>query len=170
MAMTIVEAGRTVIGGVDTHLDVHVAAALDPIGGVLGVESFLANPQGYKAMLEWMGAFGTVSQVGVEGTGAYGAGVAGRSRAGRASRSSRSTARTARPGGPRASRTRLTPSRRPGPCSVVEPPVHPSPATARWKPSGRCLWPSARLAKGDCGLSTRCASSATPPPISSVAA
>jgi len=27
MAMTIVEAGRTVIGGVDTHLDVHVAAA-----------------------------------------------------------------------------------------------------------------------------------------------
>src|ERR1017187_4680940 len=74
MAMTIVEAGRTVIGGVDTHLDVHVAAALDPIGGVLGVESFVASPRGYKAMLEWMGAFGTVSQVGGEGTGAYGAG------------------------------------------------------------------------------------------------
>ena len=73
--MTIVEAGRTVVGGVDTHLDVHVAAALDPIGGVLGVESFLAAPQGYKAMLEWMGAFGTVSKVGVEGTGAYGAGL-----------------------------------------------------------------------------------------------
>ena len=67
--MTIVEAGRTVIGGVDTHLDVHVAAALDPIGGVLGVESFDATPQGYKAMFEWMGAFGTVSKVGVEGTG-----------------------------------------------------------------------------------------------------
>ena len=32
MAMTIVEADRTIIGGVDTHLDVHVAAALDPIG------------------------------------------------------------------------------------------------------------------------------------------
>ena len=73
--MTIVEAGRTVIGGVDTHLDVHVAAALDPIGGVLGVESFVASPQGYTAMLEWMGAFGTVSKVGVEGTGAYGAGL-----------------------------------------------------------------------------------------------
>jgi len=73
--MTIVEAGRTVIGGVDTHLDVHVAAALDPIGGLLGVESFVAAPQGYKAMLEWMGAFGTVSKVGVEGTGAYGAGL-----------------------------------------------------------------------------------------------
>jgi transposase len=75
MAMIMVEAGRTVIGGVDTHLDVHVAAALDPIGGVLGVESFVANPQGFKAMLEWMGAFGTVSKVGVEGTGAYGAGL-----------------------------------------------------------------------------------------------
>ena len=74
-AMTIVEAGRTVIGGVDTHLDVHVAAALDPIGGVLGVESFDASPRGYKAMFEWMGAFGTVSKVGVEGTGAYGAGL-----------------------------------------------------------------------------------------------
>jgi len=75
MAMTIVEAGRTVIGGVDTHLDVHVAAALDPIGGVLGVESFDATPRGYQALLEWMGAFGTVTQVGVEGTGAYGAGL-----------------------------------------------------------------------------------------------
>ena len=75
MAQTIVEAGRTVIGGVDTHLDVHVAAALDPIGGVLGVESFDASPRGYKAMFEWMGAFGTVSKVGVEGTGAYGAGL-----------------------------------------------------------------------------------------------
>jgi hypothetical protein len=36
MAMTIVEADRAIIGGVDTHLDVHVAAALDPIGGLTG--------------------------------------------------------------------------------------------------------------------------------------
>jgi hypothetical protein len=42
MAMTIVET-RAITGGVDTHLDVHVAAALDAIGGVLGVESFLAE-------------------------------------------------------------------------------------------------------------------------------
>jgi len=47
MAMTIVEAARPVSGGVDTHLDVHVAAALDPIGGVLGVESFPTTPEGY---------------------------------------------------------------------------------------------------------------------------
>jgi len=74
--MTIVEADRSVIGGVDTHLDVHVAAALDPIGGLLGVESFVATPGGYRAMLEWLGEFGTVDKVGVEGTGAYGAGLA----------------------------------------------------------------------------------------------
>ena len=67
MALTIVEAGRTVVGGVDTRLDVHVAPALDPIGGVLGVESFVATPRGYAAMLEWMGGFGTLSKVGVEG-------------------------------------------------------------------------------------------------------
>jgi len=75
MAMTIVEADRTVIGGVDTHLDVHVAAALDPVGGVLGVESFAASRGGYAALLEWLSSFGTVGKVGVEGTGAYGAGL-----------------------------------------------------------------------------------------------
>ena len=36
MAMTIVEMSRPVAGGVDTHLDAHVAAALDANGGVLG--------------------------------------------------------------------------------------------------------------------------------------
>lgn len=38
MAMTIVET-RPITGGVDTHLEVHVAAALDANGGVLGIES-----------------------------------------------------------------------------------------------------------------------------------
>ena len=74
--MTIVEAPRAVIGGVDTHLDVHVAAALDPIGGVLGVESFPTTARGYRRLLEWLQSFGAVERVGVEGTGAYGAGLA----------------------------------------------------------------------------------------------
>ena len=38
--MTIVEASRIVTGGVDTHLEVHVAAALDPIGGLFGTAAF----------------------------------------------------------------------------------------------------------------------------------
>jgi transposase len=40
MALTIVEDTRAVTGGVDTHADMHVAGALDPIGGLLGVEEF----------------------------------------------------------------------------------------------------------------------------------
>jgi transposase len=75
MAMTIVEADRAVVGGVDTHRDVHVAAALDPLGGVPGVESFTASPAGYRQLWEWLSSFGTVARVGVEGTGAYGAGL-----------------------------------------------------------------------------------------------
>ena len=43
MAVTIVEAAPTVVGGVDTHLDVHVAAALDGAGALLGVELFPAT-------------------------------------------------------------------------------------------------------------------------------
>jgi transposase len=75
MALTIVET-RPVTGGVDTHADMHVAAALDPVGGVLGVREFPATPAGYTRLLAWMGEFGTVALVGIEGTGSYGAGLA----------------------------------------------------------------------------------------------
>jgi transposase len=74
--MTIVEAPPTVTGGVDTHLDVHVAAALDPLGALLGTERFATNSAGYKALLTWLESFGAVCKVGVEGTGSYGAGLA----------------------------------------------------------------------------------------------
>jgi transposase len=73
--MTIVET-RVVTGGVDTHADMHVAAALDPIGGLLGVEEFPVSPAGYGRLLGWLGGFGTVALVGIEGTGSYGAGLA----------------------------------------------------------------------------------------------
>jgi transposase len=75
MTLTIVET-RAVTGGVDTHADVHVAAALDPIGGLLGVGEFPATLAGYACLLEWLGGFGTVCLVGIEGTGSYGAGLA----------------------------------------------------------------------------------------------
>jgi transposase len=65
-----------VTGGVDTHLDVHVAAAVDANGGVLGVESFATTPAGYRELSSWLATFGTPTRVGVEGTGAYGAGLA----------------------------------------------------------------------------------------------
>ena len=72
--MTIVDS-RAITGGVDTHADSHVAAALDPIGGLLGVESFATTPDGYRQLLSWLGAFGEVDLVGIEGTGSYGAGL-----------------------------------------------------------------------------------------------
>jgi transposase len=61
---------------VDTHADTHVAAALDPIGGLLGVREFPATPAGYAGLLGWLGGFGTVALAGIEGTGSYGAGLA----------------------------------------------------------------------------------------------
>jgi transposase len=74
--MTIVEATRSVVGGIDTHGEFHVAAVLDDIGALLGAESFGASPAGYEALLSWFKSFGTVTKVGVEGTGSYGAGIA----------------------------------------------------------------------------------------------
>ncbi len=74
--MTIVESTRLITGGVDTHLEVHVAAAVDRNGGVLGVESFATTPARYRELCSWLETFGTLARVGVEGTGAYGAGLA----------------------------------------------------------------------------------------------
>jgi transposase len=73
MTMTTLPLGIT--GGVDTHLDVHVAAALDDRGALLGVESFPTTPAGYRGLLCWLRGFGALALVGVEGTGSYGAGL-----------------------------------------------------------------------------------------------
>jgi transposase len=79
MTVTIVgtrASARAITGGVDTHAEVHVAAALDPVGGLLGVAEFPAVPAGYDQLLGWLAGFGTVCLVGIEGTGSYGAGLA----------------------------------------------------------------------------------------------
>ena len=65
-----------VTGGVDTHADVHVAAAIDHNGGLLGVESFAADGAGYENLLGWLVGFGELIRIGVEGTGSYGVGLA----------------------------------------------------------------------------------------------
>ena len=66
---------RRITGGVDTHLDTHVAAALDERGAQLGVQSFPATASGYRELLGWLEGFGTLELIGVEGTGSYGAGL-----------------------------------------------------------------------------------------------
>ena len=67
--------GTQITGGVDTHLDVHVAAVLDGHGGLLGTASFATTPAGYGELADWLMSFGEVAVVGVEGTGSYGAGL-----------------------------------------------------------------------------------------------
>lgn len=66
---------RTVIGGVDTHKDTHVVAALSEQGALLGTASFRTSSAGYGQLLDWLRDFGTVTSVGIEGTGSYGAGL-----------------------------------------------------------------------------------------------
>ena len=66
----------SVTGGVDTHAGVHVAAAVDQVGRVLGTGSFPADEAGYAALAGWLAGHGELARVGVEGTGSYGAGLA----------------------------------------------------------------------------------------------
>ena len=66
----------TVVGGVDTHRDNHVAATIDSLGRLLGVATFPATGAGYDQLLDWMRSWGDLDSVGIEGTGSYGAGLA----------------------------------------------------------------------------------------------
>lgn len=65
-----------VVIGVDTHKDVHVAVALDGLGRRLDSTTIPTTTAGYRALVAWANAFGTVEAFGVEGTGSYGAGLA----------------------------------------------------------------------------------------------
>lgn len=71
----VVQQVLSVTGGVDTHADVHVAAAIDAVGRELGCREFPTTPTGYAALLAWLGSFGPLAMIGVEGTGMYGAGL-----------------------------------------------------------------------------------------------
>ena len=65
-----------IVGGVDTHKQAHVAAAVDGVGRLLGTSEFPATSRGYRDLLRWLRGHGVVSLIGVEGTGSYGAGLA----------------------------------------------------------------------------------------------
>jgi len=62
-----------VILGVDTHLDFHVAVAVDHLGRRLGDSSVPTTVQGYERLLRWAEGFGPLRCAGVEGTSSYGA-------------------------------------------------------------------------------------------------
>jgi transposase len=62
-----------IILGVDTHLDVHVAAVINHSGKLIGTRSFSVNTQGYLDLFNWASSLGVLVYAGVEGTGTYGA-------------------------------------------------------------------------------------------------
>ena len=66
---------RVVVGGIDTHKDLHVVAVIDTAETVLATHSFSTTRAGYRALVKWLRTFGEVARIGVEGTGSYGAGI-----------------------------------------------------------------------------------------------
>jgi transposase len=49
---------RRVVIGVDTHKYVHVAVALDVVGGMIGSGQFSADRVGYEQLLNWATGLG----------------------------------------------------------------------------------------------------------------
>ncbi len=64
-----------VVGGVDTHKDLHVAAAVDQNNKVFWSRYFSTTRQCYRRMLAWMTSFGALKRIGVQCTGTYGSGL-----------------------------------------------------------------------------------------------
>lgn len=71
----ITRSGHVVIG-VDTHKHLHVAAVLDPIGGILETLTIPTEAAGYRRLLDWAASFGQIIAFGIEGTGSYGTALA----------------------------------------------------------------------------------------------
>jgi transposase len=67
---------KEVVLSVDTHLDAHVAVALDGLGRHLGESKIPTTLRGYGQLLRWAQGFGVIRCAAVEGTGSYGAGLA----------------------------------------------------------------------------------------------
>lgn len=61
--------------GVDTHKEVHAAAAISGVGAHLATTTVPASSKGYGALEAWAETMGAVQAFGIEGTGSYGAGL-----------------------------------------------------------------------------------------------
>src|SRR3954463_13706991 len=67
---------RRVVIGVATHKYVHVAVALDDVGGRIDSRSFSADRVGHQQLLDWACGLGARKPIfAIEGTGSYGAGL-----------------------------------------------------------------------------------------------
>ncbi len=66
---------RRVAIGVDTHKHIHVAVALDELGGRLGELTVATDRAGAAQLERWATSHGRIIAFGIEGTASYGAGV-----------------------------------------------------------------------------------------------
>ena len=73
--MAVNEGTRRIVGGVDTHKDLHVAAVVDEQDRVIGTRSFATTRQGYRQMLTWMRSFGPLRRAQVVAVAHAGDGV-----------------------------------------------------------------------------------------------
>jgi transposase len=73
--VTPVRSGHVVIG-VDTHKHLHVAAALDTIGGTLAHLTIPNERAGFADLAAWAADQGQIVAFGIEGTGSYGQALA----------------------------------------------------------------------------------------------
>lgn len=69
-------ARRRIVVGVDTHKQVHVAVALDQVGGMIDQTRIPVCQAGYAQLRDWATSLGEYAEFGIEGTGSYGAGLA----------------------------------------------------------------------------------------------
>ena len=147
--------------GVDTHLDVHVAAALDDRGSLLGVESFPTTPAGYRELSVGCKASAKSSSSGSRAP-AVTAPASPVTCLDTISGSSRSTVRTANGVGAGASPTPKTPSPRLARPKVAKRRGSRRPETATSNRCVCCGWRDPRRAKDGPGRSTRCGASSRP--------
>ena len=121
--MTIVEAARGITGGIDTHRDIHVAAALDPLGRLLGARELHNQPCRLQE-LPWCAGSGCPSATSPRSASRAPRPPAARAPArppapGRASRSSKSTRPNRQKRTSSGKSDPLAPSKPPGPLSSV---------------------------------------------------
>lgn len=128
------------VGGIDTHCDLHQAAGIDSIGRHLATQQFETTPDGYRGLLHWLRSHGEVLAVGIEGTGAYAAEVARFRTANEVTVEGVNRPDRKTPGGTTASPTASTLTR-PRPRSFRGGPrAHRRPGTGFWRRSGPCGW------------------------------
>jgi len=81
MTATVAQANQScppglLVAGIDTHKHTHHVAVVDHLGRPVADQQFGTTGRGYTQIVQFLRAHGTVTRVGVEGTGSYGAGIA----------------------------------------------------------------------------------------------